>query len=90
MACGLPETHYLPTLTLALAQVAYWIFPKPIDAGLILFNALDAHHHFDKPWVFRLLESGQGFSPQLSILSSLAITALLLALSAHELDATDY
>ena len=25
-----------------LVELAYWISPKPIDAGLILFNALDA------------------------------------------------
>ena len=90
MASGLADTQYLPTATLALAQLAYWIFPKPIDSGLMLFNALDAHHHFDKPMVFTLLESGQAFSPQLSIVSSLVITTLLLALSAHELNATDY
>ena len=90
MACGLSETQYLPAFTLALAQVAYWIFPKPLDAGLILFNALDAHHHFEKPLVFTLLESGPGFSPQWSIVSSLVITALLLALSTHELDRADY
>jgi hypothetical protein len=57
---------------------------------LILFNALDAHHHFDKPLVFTLLESGPVFSPPWSILSSLVITALLLAVAMHELDATDY
>jgi len=39
---------------------------------------------------FKLLESWQAYSPQLSILSSLAITVVLLALSAHELNATDY
>ena len=76
--------------TLALAEAAYWISPKPIDAGLILFNALDAQHHFEKPVVFKLLESGPGFSPALSILSSLVITGVLLALSAYEFDKTDY
>jgi ABC-type transport system involved in multi-copper enzyme maturation permease subunit len=90
MACGLPETQYLPTVTLALAQVAYWIFPKPIDSGLILFNALDASHHFEKPLVFKLLELGPAFSPPLSIISSLVITALLLTVSTHELERVDY
>ncbi len=90
MARGMAEPQYLPICTLAIAQVAYWIFPKPIDAGLILFNALHAQHHFEKPMVFQLLESGQAFSPQISILSSLAITGVLLALSVHELNATDY
>jgi hypothetical protein len=70
--------------------VAYWISPKPIDAGLILFNALDAQHHFEKPVVFSLLESGQAFSPCLSILSSLVLTGVLLALATYEFNATDY
>jgi hypothetical protein len=77
-------------MTIALSRAAYWISPKPIDAGLILFNALDAGQHFEKPLVFTLLESGQGFSPLLSILSSLAITVVLLGISIHELNATDY
>jgi hypothetical protein len=80
----------LPGFTLALADVAYWISPKPIDAGLILFNALGSGPHFEKPAVFMVLESWQAFSPQVSIASCLAITTGLLALSAHELNATDY
>ena len=59
MARGVLETQYLPAGTLALAKVGYWIFPKPIDAGLILFNALGALGDFDKPAMFTLLESGQ-------------------------------
>ena len=59
MARGSLEAQYLPAGTLALTEAAYWISPKPIDAGLILFNALDAQRHFEKPAVFNLLESGQ-------------------------------
>jgi ABC-type transport system involved in multi-copper enzyme maturation permease subunit len=90
MARSVAESHSVPSSTLALAEAAYWIAPKPIDAGLILFNTLDAQHHFEKPEVFKLLESGQAFSPQWSILSSLVITAVLLALSAYEFKAKDY
>jgi ABC-type transport system involved in multi-copper enzyme maturation permease subunit len=90
MARGMPDSQSLPNSTLALAEAAYWISPKPIDAGLILFNALDAQPHFEKPKVFELLESGHGFSPTWSILSGLVITGVLLALSAHEFNATDY
>ncbi len=90
MARSVLESQYLPTGTRALAEVAYWVFPKPMDAGLILFNALNAEHHFEKPLVFQLLESGQAFSPHLSILSSLLLTGVLLALAAHEFSATDY
>jgi ABC-type transport system involved in multi-copper enzyme maturation permease subunit len=90
MARGLPEYRDLPPFTRAMTEATYTICPKPIDAGLILFNALDARHHLDMPVVFKLLESGPFFSPQLSILSCLVITGVLLALSAHEFNATDY
>jgi hypothetical protein len=79
MARHMPQSQYLPSSTVALAQASYWITPKPIDAGLILFNALNAKEHFEKPSVFKLVESGQEFSPQLSILSSLVMTGALLA-----------
>jgi ABC-type transport system involved in multi-copper enzyme maturation permease subunit len=90
MARSPAESRYLPSFTLASADVAYWISPKPIDAGLILFNAMDADHHFEKPTAFRRLESWPAFSPRLSILSSLAIAGVLLALSGHEFDEQDY
>jgi len=90
MARGVLGPDYLPAGTLVLADAAYWIFPKPIDAGLILFNALDAAAHFEKPLVFRLLESGHAFSPLLSILSALALSGVLLALSTHEFNRADY
>jgi ABC-type transport system involved in multi-copper enzyme maturation permease subunit len=90
MARSPSESQYLPAFTRTLTEAAYWISPKPIDAGLMLFNALNAQHHFEKPVIFQLLESGPGFSPLLSILSSLAIAGVLLALSIYEFNATDY
>jgi hypothetical protein len=90
MALATPESQSLPPLTRTLASAAYWISPKPIDLGLIMFNALNTQEHFDKPPVFKLLEEGHLFSAQLSVLSSLGITGVLLALSAYELRATDY
>jgi ABC-type transport system involved in multi-copper enzyme maturation permease subunit len=76
--------------TLVLADAAYWISPKPIDVGLMLFNSLDTQRDFEKPDVFKLVESNQSFSWRLSLLSSLLITVVLLALSVHEFKATDY
>jgi ABC-type transport system involved in multi-copper enzyme maturation permease subunit len=84
------DRRYAPAGTLFLVDSAYWISPKPIDAGLILFNTLDAHHHFEKPDVFKALESSPTFSPCSSITSSLVLTVALLALSCRELDAMDY
>lgn len=89
-ARGMEESQQLSPSALALTQAAYWISPKPIDAGLILYNALDAHQHFEKPEVFKLLESGNAFSPALSLLSSFAIAIVLLALSAYEFGTKDY
>ena len=90
MARGAMEAKYLPPGTLALAEVSYWIFPKPIDAGLILFNTLGALGDFEKPGIFALLESGQAFSPWLSICSSVLLTASLLAVATYEFSTTDY
>ena len=90
MAGGLAEPQALPASTITLARVAYWVFPKPIDAQLIVFNALGAYQHFEKPQLFTLLETAPFFSVPLSLLSSLALTAVLLALAAHEFEATDY
>ena len=86
IAHGMPESHSMSSFTLALTDVAYWISPKPIDAGMILLGALDA----DKPMGITLLDSGQSFSPQLSILSSFVIAGVLLGLSGYEFSATDY
>jgi ABC-type transport system involved in multi-copper enzyme maturation permease subunit len=90
MARHMPQPQFLPASTVALAQASYWITPKPIDAGLILFNALNAKEHFEKPAVYKLVESGPTFSPQLSILSSLVITGAVLALATHEFRTADY
>ena len=57
MVREMPNSQTLPSSTAALAQAAYWITPKPIDAGLILFNALNAQEHFEKPSVYKLVES---------------------------------
>jgi ABC-type transport system involved in multi-copper enzyme maturation permease subunit len=77
-------------LTPVLVEAGYWVSPKPIDAGLILFNALDARQHFQKPDIFKRLESGGGFAPALSILSSLCLAVVLFGLAAYELHARDY
>ncbi len=90
MARGLRDPQYLPAATVRLSELAYWISPKPIDAGLMLFNALGAGNHFAKPEIFRLLESGRVFSPELSILSSVLFAVVLLGVAAHQLEGTDY
>jgi ABC-type transport system involved in multi-copper enzyme maturation permease subunit len=75
---------------LFLADVAYWVSPKPIDLSLILFNTLGAPEYFDKPLVFKVMESGHLVSPELSILTSLLFTGVMLALAMHEFNSVDY
>jgi ABC-type transport system involved in multi-copper enzyme maturation permease subunit len=89
MAHGAMDNQSLSSGTRVLADVSYWISPKPIDAGLMLYDALGAKQE-EKPEVFRLLAAWKSFSPQISIISSLLITAVFLALAAHELNAKDY
>lgn len=90
MIGAVPESQAFTPLVLRLVDLAYWISPKPIDLGLILFNALDAQQHFAKPAFFQTLETKEAFSPEWSILSSLSITAVVLGLSTYEFSTTDY
>jgi ABC-type transport system involved in multi-copper enzyme maturation permease subunit len=82
--------QFVSTAGRSLVGFAYWIMPKPIDLGLILFNLLDARAHFAKPVVFEQLEATHTLVPALSCLSSLLIIAAFLALSVHELNHADY
>jgi hypothetical protein len=45
---------------------------------------------FEKPDVFKLVGSDHGFSWRKSMLSSILLTIVLLALSVHESEAIDY
>lgn len=85
-----PEQPLIPASTSALAETAYWISPKPIDAGLILFNTLNAQEHFEKPAVFKALESSDHYSPRGSLLSCALLASVLLSLAIHEFNEMDY
>ena len=54
------------------------------------FNALGALGDFDKPAMFALLESGNTFSPCVSILSSVVLMVVMLGMSTYEFSMTDY
>jgi ABC-type transport system involved in multi-copper enzyme maturation permease subunit len=86
---AMPEGQ-LPAFTMLLTDAAYWIAPKPIDFSWILFNALGAASHLEKPAVLQVLDAARTFSPELSVLSAVALAGALLGLSAYELRETDY
>ena len=90
MARDTAEPQDIPSWTRTLAEVSYWVSPKPIDHALIFFNALDSQIHFEKPAVFKQLEAWPDYSPTASILSSVLITGVFLAVSAHEFRTADY
>lgn len=101
MCCGLNygrhAFHLEPKLseqagaTSVLVEAGYWIMPKPIDMGLILFDALQAGaivpaRAFDPE---RLQHEGL-LIPELSILSSLLFAGAMLLVSALQFRKTDY
>lgn len=88
MVHAAPDSHAVGAPV--LVDAGYWISPKPIDLGLILFNSIDARNHFAKPETFRALEKGGKFSPQWSIVSSLIAMSVLLLLCIYEFRAADY
>ena len=90
MARSLPETQYLPPGTLGPGQVAYWIFPKPIDAGLILFNALVRSAISTSRRCSSFSSPDTHSHRALSILSSLVLTACCWPCPLTSSDAKDY
>lgn len=72
-------------LTVRLAEISYWLLPKPVDLGRMVFDALGASTSF-RP----LLENTAAVWPGLSILTSLLFTAYLLFAAARQFAHTDY
>jgi hypothetical protein len=73
-----------------VANLGYWLLPKPADFSLILYDALDAGR-FGTPLVdFQRLQERGLFLPWASILSSLAFAVMLLAVAVYEFVHADY
>ncbi|HEX3725741.1 MAG TPA: hypothetical protein VHV08_05835 [Pirellulales bacterium] len=77
------------TFLAGLIDFGYWVLPKPADLGMMLFNAMGAGTSFASPFDFAALET-QGFSMTLSVLSSLAIGAVMLIAATRSFQAADY
>jgi hypothetical protein len=73
-----------------VADIAYWIMPKPADFSLVLADALGADPSAGGwPAIRAVREAGQ-FFPLASILTSLASGAVILALAAFEFVHDEY
>ncbi len=68
-----------------LADVCYWLFPKPVDLGKMVFDALGAGSCFRSP-----LEGGLHISLGLSVLTSLLFTAYVLFAATRQFARADY
>jgi ABC-type transport system involved in multi-copper enzyme maturation permease subunit len=88
-----PGTPPLSPLTGFFVEASYWLLPKPADLVVLLEQTLQAGQHFAVPssWeVYQVADRTGGFVPELSVFSSLAFAAVMLALSGRQLAATDY
>ena len=73
------------TLLVRLADIGYWIFPKPVDLSCLAFDALGAQTHF-RP----ILEHSGGLSLGLSVLTSLSFTVYILIAAERQFAKMDY
>ena len=72
-------------LAVRLADIGYWIMPKPVDLGCLSFDALGAQTNF-RP----ILEHSGGLSLGLSVLTSMLFTIYLLIAAERQFAKMDY
>jgi ABC-type transport system involved in multi-copper enzyme maturation permease subunit len=86
----MPEFRDMSALFRAVTDAAYWLLPKPADLGLVLQEMLHADPSFGSLLKTRALEEAGAFRPGLSLLSSLGFAGGMLAVSARQLETTEY
>jgi hypothetical protein len=75
----------LSPLLVRLADFGYWVLPKPIDLGRLVFDALGAGTHF-QPAIAGISATSLG----LSVLTSLLFTAYILYAAGRQFTQMDY
>jgi hypothetical protein len=75
---------------LHLAQAGYWVLPKPVDFGLLLFDALQAQACFGKPAVLAAAQAQGAIRPFWSIATSLVFALVLFLAAKRQFETTDY
>lgn len=75
-----------------LAEIGYWVLPKPADMTIVLDDALQGDSgHFDvRPGPVREVQRHGAFFPGLSLLSSMIFALGVLAVAARRFALTDY
>jgi hypothetical protein len=77
-------------VTAFLLDAAYWTLPKPLDMSGVFFDALRAQDYSAPVPELEAVKAKGLFQPELSVLTSLAFAAGVLALAAYEFRKTDY
>jgi hypothetical protein len=90
LVAGLPDLQHLPGTLSWVVEGGYWALPKPADLSLILFDAMDAGHHFGKGLALQNVQAHGHFHPAWSVLSSLAFTVAMLYVAGRQFVTTDY
>jgi hypothetical protein len=84
-----PDSAFSGRLTW-LADLGYWLLPKPGDLSIVLFDALDAGGQFQRLFDSAALAQAGVFSLWLSVLSSVAFMAYMLVAAGRQFATTDY
>jgi hypothetical protein len=73
-----------------LADVGYWVLPKPLDMGGVFYDAMGADAFSQKVPELKTLQDQGKYSPELALLSSCLFALAVLGLACHEFRQTDY
>jgi ABC-type transport system involved in multi-copper enzyme maturation permease subunit len=79
-----------PALFRWLAEIGYWLLPKPVDFNLMMSHALHAEHYFAQWPAGQEFESKGLANPLLSVITSLAFAGVTLVVSGLDIRKTDY
>ncbi|MFO0953823.1 MAG: ABC transporter permease subunit [Isosphaeraceae bacterium] len=74
----------------ATVEAGYWVLPKPADFGIVLADSLGSTRSLSLAPEFDEVKRARRFHPALSLLSSLAASAVILALAVRRFAAADY
>jgi len=74
----------------AAVEAAYWVMPKPLDFSRMLDRAVSAADHFAGPTATGPATRADAGAAALSLASTLAFAAAMLAIAARQLATTDY
>lgn len=73
-----------------VAEVGYWLLPKPADFGMLLYRGLQSEAYFALPRELENVQRAGAFHPELSLLTSLAFAVGILAVAGLNFVRRDY